>query len=417
MNDKIVEGVLDFNPEHTGQYITLPVEIPENTEHMELSWSIDPDKGSPRENMVDFCVEDPEKFRGWTGYFRSDGVIISRAYATPGFLPGKIPGGTWNCRFGMVAVNCTGKIRVCIRCSRSVRRWYPGDLHSHTLHSSDGYYSVPEAAQLAKDAGLTFLALTDHNAQTQNDDIPGSSELLLIPSLELTTYKGHSNFWNLEAKQTRMICETSEDVLTCMESARQGGALVSMNHPFGHDRWHWGYDMPFDTVEVWNRPWSDYNEKALKWWHEELCRGRRLTAVGGSDTHVLDGFRGYGLPCTWIFSDGLTRGGLMGGIKAGRVAVSAGPKTPFPEIRIGGAGPGESCDTGAASIEAVIRNPQDGELLLISNLGIEKSFPLSRERETLHINMDSPGQRKFYRMEIRHPEKGLLGMCNPVYQM
>ena len=53
--------------------------------------------------------------------------------------------------------------------------WYAGDLHVHTLHS-DGSVSAAAAARAAREAGLDFIAITDHNNTThelETTDAPG----------------------------------------------------------------------------------------------------------------------------------------------------------------------------------------------------------------------------------------------------
>ena len=60
-----------------------------------------------------------------------------------------------------------------------------GDTHVHT-HHSDGLYAPEELARRAKEDGLDFLCVCDHNTQTALRWMPSTPELTIIPGLELT---------------------------------------------------------------------------------------------------------------------------------------------------------------------------------------------------------------------------------------
>jgi predicted metal-dependent phosphoesterase TrpH len=44
-----------------------------------------------------------------------------------------------------------------------VRRWYRGDCHVHTVHSNGGELTPQQLAAEAREAGLDFIATTEHN--------------------------------------------------------------------------------------------------------------------------------------------------------------------------------------------------------------------------------------------------------------
>lgn len=88
--------------------------------------------------------------------------------------------------------------------------WRAGDLHTHTTYSHDvcssptpdSYddpwtwgYPVEERIARAKQRGLDYLAITDHNTTAAQDD-PGfsSDALTLLESYEHSLANGHAGF-------------------------------------------------------------------------------------------------------------------------------------------------------------------------------------------------------------------------------
>jgi predicted metal-dependent phosphoesterase TrpH len=120
--------------------------------------------------------------------------------------------------------------------------WFAGDLHSHSGHS-DGRTTTHSGAVVpvpahrvfdaAHDAGLDFMALTDHNTIAQWLDVdrfqPYYEGLLLLHGREITTYEGHANAIGEQRFHDFRVGElTSKDVLA---AAAADGAFVSTNHP------------------------------------------------------------------------------------------------------------------------------------------------------------------------------------------
>jgi len=63
------------------------------------------------------------------------------------------------------------------------------DLHIHTT-ASDGAYSLPEVARLARLAGLEIIAVTDHDAVSSLDSVGTYGYLEIIPGVELSAELG-----------------------------------------------------------------------------------------------------------------------------------------------------------------------------------------------------------------------------------
>ena len=128
---------------------------------------------------------------------------------------------------------------------------------------------------------------------------------------------------------------------------RCGGRLPLVGLSASITRRPWGPDWEFDeidvnqAVEVWNGPWDRLNPVCVAFWEDQLSRGRRVVAVGGSDTHELRG-DGTGLlsppklgdPTTWIeVGDRLDTESLLSGLREGRCFVSASPDGPQLYVR------------------------------------------------------------------------------------
>jgi hypothetical protein len=81
-------------------------------------------------------------------------------------------------------------------------------------------------------------------------------------------------------------------------------------------------------VEIWNGPMRiNENFKATReFWEDLLLAGRRVTGVGGSDTHNLRGllahFTDIGNPTTWVYAEEKTGQAILDGIRRGRVSIS-----------------------------------------------------------------------------------------------
>ena len=99
--------------------------------------------------MIDLGVRDPQRFRGWSGGNKAR-FTIAEADATPSYLPGPLPAGTWKLVLGVPNLRKAGEARYTARIFfqrgpaptsfaeaplKTGPGWYRGDLHMHTAHS------------------------------------------------------------------------------------------------------------------------------------------------------------------------------------------------------------------------------------------------------------------------------------------
>lgn len=226
---------------------------------------------------------------------------IGKELATPGYIPGELTVGQWAVVHNAYRVpegGCT--LHVTVRLEFRTPRWLKGDLHTHSVHS-DGTYTLEENAAIMEELGCDFIALTDHNTNSQNIAYPRHRKIVMIPGMEFTTNFGHSNFLGASDPLADFRVAGQADVHLRIAAARERGAKIVLNHPHcDYCPWLWDFDFDYDWVEIWNGPWMPRNARALKWWQDQLAAGRRLVAMGGSDTHRPDPYVKHAMPCTWV---------------------------------------------------------------------------------------------------------------------
>lgn len=339
------------------RYVYVPFEVPRGAARVSVTYDYAREGGA---NTLDLGVFDARGFRGWSGGRRSE-FFVSRAEATPGYLPGALPAGRWRVVLGLYKVAPAGvdvKVKIVVETgevktdgraptsrpaagttrSRSSStqgavtklRWFAGDMHMHTVHS-DGDWTVPALAEAARAAGLDFISVTDHNTASHHAEVDGananSQSPLVMRGEEVTTYGGHANAWGLPAGawvDFRVRPGDAAGVSAVAARAHRLGALISVNHPralCGGCDWSYGDAVrEFDAVEVWNGEWDGTDEAALKLWDGLLQRGLRMTAVGSSDSHRAQ--NPIGRPTMHVAAEGLTQASLLNSVRRGRVYLT-----------------------------------------------------------------------------------------------
>ena len=106
---------------------------------------------------------------------------------------------------------------------------------------------------MAREAGLDFVAITDHNNTTHAVDVPPDphGKPLHIVGEEITTPGGHANVWGLRPGDWIDFRVAADDQrindLAAAASAR--GALFSINHPVADcDACDWKQPIPPQTA-------------------------------------------------------------------------------------------------------------------------------------------------------------------------
>jgi hypothetical protein len=467
-SDFVLQGVVRGSQNQS--YVQVPFAVPVGTERVTITFSY---TEKEQHTALDLGLLDPAGLRCWSGGNKST-LTVGLMDATPSCLPGAIPPGTWNVLIGVpniragvesqytvhVYLTRTGAVAALPSLLREPLRpgpaWFRGDLHMHTAHS-DGqcpsqtgemvpcplFFTVDAAAR----RGLDFIAITDHNASSQYDEMrelqPYFDKLLLIPGREITTFQGHINFLgSTDFIDFRLDGHTVPDVNTLLESAARVGAITSINHPLSPSGeiclgCGWTPSTPVDMhlltgVEAVNGGSEQHGLSDLPFWNQQLNRGCRLSGIGGSDNHrpmqPLDQTGSIGSPTTVVYAAELSTPAILDGIRAGHVFIDVtGTHDRFLDVTAHvesttvHAGDAITVPQGKMvgfniHADAVITGKilwiEDGEPVA---LPLPPDFSVTFAHYGLAIAWPSDGKRHWFRAEVAGPDGKLWLIGNPIY--
>ncbi|MFD2649411.1 CehA/McbA family metallohydrolase [Devosia albogilva] len=402
-------------------YFYIPFDVPAGTTRIDVTLAYP----KAEDCIIDLGAFDPrdtgyptaEGFRGWSGGAR-DCFFIATDDATPGYVHGEIQPGTWNVILGLYKVREAGAdVTVTVALDNAPRRlepqpartfpvrqgagWYRGDLHCHTFHSDAR--GAPELLhQAARQAGLDFLAVADHNTITQRGYFhPQSSpELVFVRAMEVTTAVGHANVYGVdEWIDFRMTQPSDAHVLERL--VHEKGGLLSINHD--KPTIPWDYDFPAaDCQEVWQSTWMAWNWVSLERYQRRLASGMRLSAIGGSDFHQPDRLLPEGplvlaRPTTVLWLPELSEDAILAAMKSGHGYITESPSGPHLEIRNGDAVMGGTArELGA--VDVTVRGAAGDRLVLIDADGVVAEVEIASDDWRATIPVGDP--RLFVRAEI-----------------
>ena len=188
-----------------------------------------------------------------------------------------------------------------------------GVIHVHT-NASCGSGGLPQVIAAAKEADLSFVAITDHNLTLSDTEVAEADppDFAVIDGEEVSTAAGH--FLALGTSDSRWHRGEGFNTRSLMASSRRSGAVNFIAHPFGlRDRWSdWGA-TDYDGIEIFNddavwrrntvfgiavaallypvnsrlallRLARTPEENLAKW--DELTASRPVAGICGSDAHA-----------------------------------------------------------------------------------------------------------------------------------
>lgn len=217
-----------------------------------------------------------------------------------------------------------------------MKKWYPCELHCHTVHS-DGDFTVEGLIASAKERGLKGICLTDHNTYSGREEAAKEKDLVILQGIEWTTYFGHMLVLGAD-RFVEWRDAVPENIDEKMKQVHAAGGLVGIAHPFQlgtpictGGRWDFRV-QDFSLVnymEIWSEGeplMNTANRSARKMWHEKLSEGFRIAPSMGRDWHRAERNIRKGA-CTYLLCEGesLTSEGMKDAIERGRTSVSAGP--------------------------------------------------------------------------------------------
>ncbi len=436
-----------FDAADARRYAHVPFDVPAGVRsiHVEYDYSerIPSDPRLSGGNTLDIGIFDPRGiapsspgFRGWSGSHKRE-FMIAENWATPPYLAGPIEPGTWHVLLGPYKVGPHGceyevaitfsqdpgqpevrPLRIDARAPARIQKaaepgWLRGDLHCHTRFSDGDSWPADMLAN-AVSRGLDFLGVTDHNqtghqreyAQVQGEHLP-----ILLPGVEVTTYAGHWNAWGTDTWWEFRV-PTEAATSRAMQAAAASGALVSVNHPkpFGPP-WEYPSAVGYHAIEVWNGDWQRQNDVSLSWWEQQLRAGRRIVALGGSDTHDLKAIdadprhgRHLGQPTTWVDAgDDRSPAGVLIALRAGRAFISRdvdGPQLYFARQADG-------------SFNVRVVDGRHGILALMSGRGIETRVTVASDDWSEVFRLTDATH--YLRGELMDPKGEMLALTNAVW--
>ena len=422
-------------------YHYIPFDVPARCQRIAVSYAWRaPDGETPcTVDIGIFDIRGTEPFtggfRGWSGSARRS-FVIERDRATPGYIAGPLPSGAWNIILGLYEIPESGvHWSVSIEIDTSTfdgpspsapgtamhaspirpfarPRWLRGDLHTHSEHS-DGTNSIAEIARHAKLLGLDYLAITDHNTISHHAEIDARRwPVLLVPGEEVTTYTGHANVWGLR-EWADFRFTTDDEIHRLLRWVDERGRSISINHPKSvGPPWRFA-DPGFAVREVWQAPWRWYNWESVRDWDALLAEGRRITPVGGSDSHWVPPAEPMhphtiATPTTWLLCESRSESAILDAIRAGRTAISDAPDGPFVTLDRDAEG----------RLTATHRRAAGCTLVLVADGEPRHRQELERPAGVIHLPGDLRFER-YLRAELRTPagngREDVRALSAPVY--
>lgn len=352
-----IEGTLTLEDNH--RHISHPFVVPEGATRIDIDFHYYPKRTARYGNLLTLSLFDPQRERG-SGHRGqpTQHVTVSAGEATPGYLAGPLPPGTWDIMINTNLINPGPPVNYrfdisigfdeqdeAVTWSRGATNprgpgWYRGDLHGHTLHS-DGVWDVEGLIGFARQHRLDFVTLTDHNTISglAQMDSASSDDLLTMGGFELTTFYGHALALGIRQWidwRVRPGKRTMADILRAVETA---GGLFVIAHPACPGdpvctgcRWQYEDVMPgaAGVVEVWNEHWSSgsNNEGSVQLWYEWLNKGHRLAATVGTDIH---GAPDPALEFAFnvVYARALSETAILEAVRRGHHYMSSGPQLEF----------------------------------------------------------------------------------------
>ncbi|MCA1404392.1 CehA/McbA family metallohydrolase [Ensifer sp. IC3342] len=358
-------------------YFYVPFDVPAGTTRLDVTMCYEGasdciiDLGCADPRLGDFPSE--QGFRGWSGGAR-DRFFVATDDATPGYVHGEMPAGTWRVILGLYRVPEHGvDVELTFAFDDAARPyapqpqrlspvrqgagWYKGDLHCHTFHSdAKGSPELLHAA--ARQAGLDFLAVADHNTITQRRyfHTHSSPELVFVRAMEVTTAEGHANVFGvddwIDFRMTRR-----EDAHRLSQIVHEKGGLLSINHD--KPTIPWDYELPrIHCMEVWQQAWFARNWISLRRYQERLASGWKLSAIGGSDYHqparlLPEGPLALARPTTVLWLPELSEDAVLAAMKNGHGYVTESPRGPHLALTVDGAPMGSTVSGGHAEAHVI----------------------------------------------------------------
>lgn len=452
-------------------YRLVPFDVPAGVKALEVRFDY---TGREARTTIDVGLLGPgEKFdasfRGWSGGNKR-AFILSSDDATPSYLSRPVTAGRWQLLLGVPNIRAgqisqfTAEVYFLrddakalpgqTTALRSEAGWYRGDLHMHSSHS-DGNCASKSGAQrvpcplfltlnAAAEQGLDFVVVTEHNTNSHVRELtalqPYFDRTLLIAGMEMTTFQGHANAFNLrEPVDFRVGSAQVPDWNALLAQVAKQGALVSINHPrvpTGEACMGCGWSPKpaanmalVQAVEVVNGYEVESPVAGLPFWQEQLQLGHRLTAIGGSDTHDATSKNSVppsariGVPTTVVYAREMSVNAIMEGIRSGNVFVdTAGTRDRMLEFTatrgvdtVPMGGQLSLAANQSATFRLRVARVPGGSIEVIRDGVVVRRSRVAGDEQSLSFEEIGDGKRHWVRIDVRDPDGKLVLIGNPIY--
>ncbi len=319
--------------------------------------------------------------------------------------------------------------------------WYRGDFHAHT-NFSDGYHNPTDLGNVARQEGLDFFTITDHNTTNAYPHCGAPDDMLIIPGIEVTLKEGHYNVFGLEQVPSRLepICagpfvttlkDSNETVNQIMQESKSQGLLNSINHPL-LTPWAWLDNRVnlenLHCLEIYNDPsWPDNkiaNPQAVQLWTRWLNAGYRITAIGGTDYHRPQPkpdenkpAERLSLPSTYVYAAQLSGAAILQALRQHRAYMSIGPTVTFSaqhQAAIYMMGD----DLGEIEGQLEFTISVDSNQTIIAQLIKNGTVVAETTQETSILSWSDTveaTQSAWYRLDVMSPAGEILVVTNPIF--
>lgn len=384
-------------------------------------------------NVLDWGLQDPDGFRGWGGG-NDEPAVVGLDAASRSYVPGPIPAGTWAVVVGKARIDAPPgeySLEIVLRDEPTLApqpertpyehapalieeaRWYAGDFHVHSRESGDARPDLDEVAARARESGLDFVVVSDHNTHTGQDffaDVQARHpDVLLVPGVEFTTYAGHANGIGATTWVDHKLGQPGVTIEGAAQAYRDQGALFGINHPaldlgplcIGC-AWEHALDPELvDAVEIATgglEPFAgQFSGPAIAFWDGLCGSGHHVAAIGGSDDHKAGVELGpfdspIGNATTMVFAERLDVPSIVEGVRWGRTVVKLqGPQDPMVELSVDGALEGDTV-RGDAVLTATVTGADGQEARLVRAGQVEGPVAIAGDPAVLEWQLAAPAE-------------------------
>ncbi len=443
MTEICFEGVLGI--EDMSRHVPLAFHVPEGTRTLRIAFEHDPHHPGigPLPHQLSISVYGPDGARGTRHNNADQSPVISERWASPGYTAGPIEPGEWVVEIDTARILAPGKVSYTLTVATDAAStegpafpdaapvasrgpgWYRGDLHGHS-HHSDGKWPVADFIAHARNRGLDFVTLSDHNTVSGLPEALSlaGDDLLVMRGVELTTFNGHclalgTGAWvDWRIKDGQSMAERAEAIMGA-------GLTYVIAHPMslGHP-WctgcHWAYaDVfpgPARLCEIWNSAWDGHkNELGLKLFRSWLDKGFRMRATAGTDIHGPTG-REVRVGYNRVRAEALREDAILAGLRAGHNVLSAGPVLEMvavsggTEAQVGDLLERDSADLYLRWADA----PEGAQMRLVTGAGVAADWA-AEGQGTRTVPMQGMPSGAWVMAEMRCAAGDMLAVTNPVF--